>query len=722
MGIGRSQNGRVYSDRARGAGRIARRRLRWWQILLRVGWLFAFFGAAILVGVIGGTYYSLSRMLPANIDINSVQKETEEKTKIYSADGVLLAEVFEENREFIPIEQIPRQLQNAVVAIEDKYFYKHSGINLRSIGRALYENLRENRISQGGSTITQQLARNIWLSPRKTFSRKIQEAMLAVQVERNYTKEQILELYLNEVYLGSGAYGVKTAAEVYFGKDVKKLTLAEFALLAGLPQRPSSYSPYEDKELARKRRNTVLRAMAHQGYITAEEAQKAQEEPIRLAGKKPIGSTRYKAPYFVTYVLKQMIDKYGADLVYKGGLRIYTTLNYRMQQIAESAVQSGVASSRSMKVGQGALLCMEPQTGKIRAMVGGTDFRKSQFNRTTQARRQPGSSFKPIVYTAALDKGHSPDERINDSPVSYPSGSKVWRPKNYDHRYHGHVTMRTAVAQSINIPAIRMMEEVGIQEVINYAQVLGIRQELEPNLSLAIGTASVTMMEMVTVYGVFANPGNRVEPMAVAKITDRKGNLIEEFTLQVRQVISEETARQMDSLLRGVVERGTGRMVRDVPRARAKTGTTQDHRDAWFIGYTPELVTAVWVGNDDYSPMGRVWGGNVCAPIWEAFMKPTLAMILQPGGKTVTVENGEARIEEGRRSRRRRYPRPEDIYRRLETEEPVPAPDTEPEVIDTAPTNEAVDVAPADPEPAQPEPAQPPAEAKPEPASNSDAL
>jgi len=657
-----------------------------------------FFGAAVLIGVFAGTYVSLGKMLPSNIDIHNIQRETEEKTKIFSSDGVLLGEVFEENREFVPIDQVPQHLKDAIVAIEDKSFYKHSGINLRGIFRALYENFREGRMAQGGSTITQQLARNIWLTRKKTLARKLQEAILALQIERNYTKEQILELYLNEVYLGSGAYGVKTASEIYFGKSVKDLTLAECALLAGLPQRPSDYSPYEDLDLARRRRNVVLSVMAQQGYITRKEAEKAQAEPLRLAGKKPIGSSRYKAPYFVTYVLKLLSDRYGADLVYKGGLRVYTTLNYRMQQAAEQAVRSGVASNRNKKVGQGALLCIDPRTGYIRAMVGGTSFRDSQFNRCTQARRGPGSAFKPIVYTAALDNGHTPDERIHDAPVSYPGGSKPWRPQNYDHRYHGWVTMRQAIAQSINIPAIRTMEAVGIQEVIDYAHLLGIRQELEPNLSLAIGTASVTMLEMATVYGVFANGGKRVEPMAIRRITDRNGGVIEENVPEVREVISEQTAKAMDSMLRDVVERGTGRMVRDVPQARAKTGTTQDHRDAWFIGYTPELVTAVWVGNDDYTPMKRVWGGNVCAPIWKEFMLKALSLIPQGQGQTITIQPDRSLTEE-RGHKPRRYWRPPDIYRRRKgARESELAPANAPEFVNTPPEKGTQDASPSEPD------------------------
>jgi len=597
-----------------------RRRLRVFVMYVEV---VALVLLAIVLGSIAYAFWSLSRNLPSGLDV--AQYSPTEATKIISSDGVVLANIFEENREIVPITDIPDDLQHATVAIEDSRFYNHVGIDVRGIGRALMENLRTGHISQGGSTLTQQLARNVYLTREKKLSRKLQEIILALKIERNFSKEQILELYLNQVYYGSGAYGVQTAANVYFGKNVKDLTLAECALIAGLPQKPSVFNPHENLEAAVARRDVVLARMEELGYITDEQCESAKNEQVELARLKPKGIAKYKAPWFVTYVIKEVTKDLGPDQVYRGGLRIYTTLNYEMQEIAEKALREGVARSKYGNVSQGALVSIEPQTGHIKAMVGGVnpDFAKDQFNRAAQARRQPGSSFKAFVYTAAIDNGYDPYYRVSNSRITFNSGgSKPWTPKNYNGRYGGTYSLTQAVAQSVNVVAVRMAEKVGIDEVIKYARLCGIQSDLPRNLSLALGSAVVTPLELTSAYGVFAARGMRAEPICVIKITDREGSIIKENTPQTAQVLSQQTADAMSEMFRAVVTSGTGRRVRySVPNAHGKTGTTNEDKDAWFVGYTPELVTGVWVGNDNSTAMRNIWGSTGCLPIWEEFMK-----------------------------------------------------------------------------------------------------
>ncbi len=587
----------------------------------------------VTLAVVGSAFYSVMRILPSSADIASY--EPTQSTKIFSSDGVLLANIFEENREVVPIGDIPKDLQNATVAIEDERFYKHPGVDIRGIVRSLYQNIKRGHTAQGGSTLTQQLARNIYLSQERSVSRKLKEILLALELERNFSKEQILELYMNQVYYGSGAYGVQTAATLYFGKDVKDLTLAECALLAGLPQKPSGYTPYENREAAIGRRNVVLDHMEGLGYITRSECEDAKNDQVHLAGLQPKGMMQYKAPWFITYVMKELTKKFGADLMYHGGLRVHTTLNYEMQQIAEDALRTGVHNARRQRVTQGALICIDPATGYIKAMVGGVnpDFSKDQFNRTTQAKRQPGSSFKAFVYTAAIDEGFDPNYRISNEKLSYKGyGPKGWSPKNFDNKYSKSMSMKQAIAYSVNVCAVRMAEQVGIGKVITFAHMLGITSQLDPNLSLALGSSVVTPIEMCSAYGVFAAKGMRAEPTAIVRIneSDRNddGGVIEENRPVVRQVLSEQTAELMDDMFRGVVTMrgGTGYNAKSVRGARGKTGTTSDDRDAWFVGYTPELSTTVWVGNDNNSTMRDVWGGNVCAPTWAVFMRRALVI------------------------------------------------------------------------------------------------
>lgn len=616
---------------------LRRRRRPMWQRLL------IYFLLLVLLGiVVGGGYLvvllvQVSKMLPSSEQIVNLKPYV--GTRILSQDGVVLATLTNERRELAKLSEFPKQLIDAVVAIEDSQFYQHRGISPRAVFRAVWVNLRAGRYAQGGSTITMQLARNAFLTQKKTFHRKLQEALLALQMEQHLTKEQILETYLNEVYFGSGAYGAKTAARVYFDKPLNKLTLAECALLAGVIRRPSVYSPHENPELALRRRNRVLERMRELGFIDEKQYEEAVREPIRVVPLRRQGIS-YKAPYFVFHVLKQLMEDYGEDQIYKAGLTVETTLNWQMQQAAEQALREGLAKYGRGSATQGAIIAVDPHTGFIRAMVGGVEFSKSQYNATTQGRRQPGSAFKPIVYCAAIDKGVlTPDSRLLDAPVSYPSYPRPYRPKNSDGRYHGWVTVRQAIAYSINIPAVKTIAMVGPQTVIEYARKLGVESPLEPNLSLALGSSAVRPIEMAVAYGVFATGGNRCEPVAIVRVRDSEGNIVQENAPNITYgVISETTAKTMDELLKGPVRTPGGtayRVLHDFPDARGKTGTTDEGRDAWFIGYTPELVTAVWVAREVvdpvkkqkvYLPMPRIFGGTVCAPIWKEFMSKAVPL------------------------------------------------------------------------------------------------
>ena len=645
------------------------RRRPTWRRRVKLAFIYAEIMAllilAIGLGVIGGTFYSVSRILPSGPEIASYRPT--EATKIISSDGVVLAEIYEENREFVPIGKIPEDLQNATVAIEDTRFFKHFGVDFIGIARALYYNLRTGRMAQGGSTLTQQLARNIYLTREKRLSRKLQEIVLALQLERNFSKQQILELYLNQVYYGSGSYGVQTASKVYFGKQVKDLTLAECALLGGLPQKPSANSPYENRDGALARRNLVLQRMADLGYITEGQRDEAKGERLRLVGRQPGGIAKWKAPWFVSHVIKRLTDKYEVDLVYKGGLRIYTSLNYEMQKVAEKELREGVREARRKNVSQGALVCIDPENGYIKAMVGGVnpDYMKDQFNRTVQAKRQPGSSFKAFVYTAAIDNGYDPNYRLSNARITFPgAGTKPWTPRNYTGRWGGTYTIKRAVAESVNVCAVRMADKIGIDQVITYARLLGIKSPLDRTLSLALGASVVTPLEMCSAYGVFAENGMRAEPIAITRITesqgDKEGALIEENRPVTHQVLSQQTAEIMNEIFHGVVysRGGTGYAAQKVPNAHGKTGTTSNDRDAWFIGYTPELVTAVWAGNDDYSPMKGVWGGNVCAPVWTAFMLKALK-VHEKESRKEEPRIAAAEDEKKERKEERRTPRQE---------------------------------------------------------------
>lgn len=580
-----------------------------------------------VAGVLMGTAIAISGHLPA---VDALYSPPSEATRIYAADGQLIASLYQENRASVPLARIPQVLRRAVIDTEDAAFYRHHGISVRGVLRASFRNVRERGLAEGGSTITQQLARNLFLTNEKALGRKVAEILLAVQIERRLTKDEILERYLNQVYFGQGAYGIEAAAEVYFGKPAKDLTLPESALLAGLIRAPSYYSPYDHPDRAKVRRAEVLQRMLDLGDITRKQKRDSETAPVRLAEKGNLGYIGIRAPYFVSYLLPPLLQRYGEEVLYKGGLRIYTTLDLATQARADAAVRAGIeaAVKQRLNAHQAAMVVIDPQTGFIRAMIGGYDFRASQFNRAWQAHRQPGSAFKPFTYTTAVARGIPLTTMLQDEPISFPlPGGKTWEPKNFDQKWHGSITMRYALENSINVATIRLEEKVGPKAVVETARRMGIQSRLEPVLSLTLGSSDVTLLEMTSAYGVFASGGVRAAPMAVLKVTDSTGKVLEENVPQRTVVLNPEVAYVMVDLLKGVVKRGTGTAANiGIPQA-GKTGTADDYRNAWFIGFTPALVTGVWVGNDDDSPMNRVVGGGLPAKIWASFMKQVTAQM-----------------------------------------------------------------------------------------------
>lgn len=548
-------------------------------------------------------------------------------SRVYSDSNKLLAEFYLENRTPVNIAEVPEMLVKALIATEDTRFYSHHGLDLRGIGRALYRNIRAGKVLEGGSTLTQQLAKVLFLTPERSYSRKLKEMILSLRIEQRYTKHEILSLYLNQIYFGSGAYGVEAAAKIYFGKTVKDLNIAECALLAGLPRSPKYYSPFKAPTSALGRRAYVLNRMVAVGAITKDQAEDAKRTLLPVQNSFKAGGP---APYFVEYVRQKVEERFGSSILYTGGLNIYTSINDELQQYAEQSISSGLAmiESRHRKKErsalQSALIALEPSTGRIQAMVGGRDFNQSQFNRAWQALRQPGSAFKPILFAAALDKGFGASDLLDDSPFSIKLDRKnYWAPENFTRSYQGSVTLRKALAQSLNIPTIRLLEKIGVDDAIQYARKLGIKSQLHPYLSLALGSSDVTLSELTTAFAVFANHGTRIGPVSILTITDSAGRILYTNDSMPVEVIKPETAFLMTNLLKGAIESGTGWKARELGRpAAGKTGTTNDYRDAWFIGYTPVLVTGVWVGYDDQKSIGpKETGARAALPIWLDFMK-----------------------------------------------------------------------------------------------------
>jgi penicillin-binding protein 1A len=679
---------------------------------------------AISLGVAGGLFAAYLRDLPTLDALEEYQPSL--VTTLYSDQDEPFATFYEQKRMWVPLDKMSRHLINGIIAVEDAQFYQHRGINFRGIARALLANIRALRPVEGGSSITQQLAKLLFLTPEKSLSRKVKEALLAIEIERHYPKDKILELYLNQVYFGHGAYGVESAAQTYFKKSVDQLNLSEAATLVGLPRAPNYYSPITDRERAMRRRDHVLTRMLERGFITSEQA--AQASSVSF-DESLFARTRNLAPYFVEHMRQNLEENYGTYGVYHGGLKVYTTLNVAMQRSADAALIQGLreidkargfrplshrASTASVpgrvspaylipkageilsgtvtkilpnaiavqvgefrgevvfdktpwldasqpdqqfRVGmnvkvqvlsvdkqrktlelsleqdpviEGAFLALDPRDGGIKAMVGGYDFERSKFNRALQAKRQPGSAFKPFVYAAAFDRGFTPSTIIEDSPVRYPiivDGKRIeWSPANYDRKFRGPTTLRYGLEHSINVIAVKLIERVGVDPVIILAHEMGIESNLRREYALALGVSEVTLAEMVSAFGVLARDGIRFTPYVIRHVIDNQGAVLEEHAPESHRVMREETAFILTNVLKGVVERGTGSRARVLGRPiAAKTGTTQEATDAWFLGYSPSLVAGVWVGYDTKRSLGpHESSATLAVPIWTRFMQQAL--------------------------------------------------------------------------------------------------
>ncbi len=684
------------------------------------------FGLLVLLSALAGAFGGL--LLVYSTDLPQVEQlETYRPistTELYDIQGRTIGTFALQRRVVASYQDFPPVLRDALISIEDKDFYRHWGVNFWRIAGAAYRDIESGGKVQGASTLTMQLARNLFLSPDRSFHRKIQEALLAIQIERRFTKDQIFTLYANQIYLGHGVYGFEAASEFYFSKPAKQLTLSEAALIAGLPKSPAYYSPINHSEHAIHRRNLVINAMLEDGKVTASQAADARNAPLALNVARDPNSL---APYFVEEVRRYLENKYGTDQVHEGGLRVYTTLDMDLQSAANQSVLDGLAayekrhgwkghlenillegqtlagykhpdwdadlnigsyshalisaassSSVTVRLGaynanlsqadvvwtrqkiakiltvgdviyvkvigldpggrarvsleqdsgaQGALLAIDNASGDVRAMVGGRDFNLSKFNRSNQALRQVGSSFKPYVYTAAIDQGARPDDAIVDAPVIFQTASGPYFPHNFDEKYEGTITLRRALAQSRNIPALKLADKLGIRNVEDYARKFGITSPLPPYLPVALGAAEVTLFEQTSAYSVFPDDGVRLVPRLVTKVTDYDGRVLEEDYPEVKDVITSRTARLMTSMLEGVVQHGTAVAATrlKIPLA-GKTGTTNDFTDAWFIGFSPSLTAGVWVGFDEKISLGaKETGARAALPIWMDFMSAASA-------------------------------------------------------------------------------------------------
>lgn len=704
--------------------------------------LFLLFLIVAAAAGMGGLYFYFASDLPRISSLADYRPPV--VTTVYSQDRKKIGEFYKQRRIVVPFSEMPETIVNAFIAAEDARFYEHEGIDLHSIIRAFFRNLEAGRIVQGGSTITQQVAKSFFLTPERSYTRKIKEAILAYRIDKRFSKEQILFLYLNQIYLGHGAYGVEAAAQNYFGKSVGELDIAECAMLAGLPQAPSRYSPYHSPELAKQRQIYVLNRMRQEGMISRRAAEDAIRREIAIKERK--NWYKEQVPYYTEHVRRLLIDAYGKEMVYTGGLKVYTAVDTEMQEKGREAVSKGLedldqrqgyrgplqhlapeeiesvskeiqeeiadeplgkgrriravvisvddtADTVTIRMGnergvialsdmrwarppdpqtlytsarigdpgevlsvgdvirvrikgkntegglweaaldqkpevQAALLCIETGSGLVKAMIGGRDFSESQFNRAIQSRRQPGSAFKPIIYAAALDKGYTPASIIFDSPVVFKDTREdfTWKPKNYDQTFHGATLFRTGLVKSRNIITVKILQDIGIDHAISYARKLGITSRLDRDLSLALGSSGVSLLEIVRAYSVFANQGMRIPPRFITRIEDRDGTVIFENPPEKKEVIDKSTAYIVTHLLTEVVQSGTGWRVKAIGRPVAgKTGTTNNLYDAWFVGYSPRYVTGVWVGFDEERSLGKKeTGSRAASPIWLDFMKKVL--------------------------------------------------------------------------------------------------
>ena len=688
--------------------------------LLRIGFWTSLLVVVIGLGATGGLVIGLFRDLPSLEGLEDYQPSI--ATTLYSDSDEPFHSFYEQRRTLVPLAKVPVQLKQAILAVEDAHFYEHRGLSLRGIVRAFVMNLISGRKLQGGSTITQQLARGLFLTPEKNLTRKVKEALLSLEIERHYSKDKILELYCNLVYFGHGAYGVEAAAQTYFQKSVTDLTLPEAAMIAGLPSAPNRFSPIGDQARARRRREHVLGRMLDQQYITEPQMEQANRSPFNEALFTRKSSV---APYFVEHIRQILEETYGAYALYNTGLKVYTTLNLPMQRAAEEALVGGIREldkshgfrppkkePARMRVGpytprpgeivsatilkakgkalevqlgrykgeipfeslawtkltqpaanfpegsqilvqilsvdearktvqltleqepdlEGALVAINPHDGSIKALIGGYNFERSKFNRATQAKRQPGSAFKPFVYGAAFDRGLTPSTVIEDSPISFRThvGGKVveWAPENFDRKFHGPMTLRRALENSINVVTVKLIQRVGVDAVIKLAHQVGIESELRREIALALGVSEVTPLELVSAYGVFANGGVRNEPFAIRKVTDSQGRILEQHLPDPQEVMRPETAYVLVNVMKGVIERGTGARAKVLERPLAgKTGTSSDAGDVWFVGFSPSLVAGVWLGYDQRRSLGghAATGGALALPIWIQFMQKALA-------------------------------------------------------------------------------------------------
>ena len=691
---------------------------------------------------IGGIYFYLSRDLPKISSLSDYRPSL--ITTVYSDDNRKIAEFYKERRIILPISEMSEMLINAFIAAEDARFFKHKGIDLSSIIRAYLKNIEAGTIVQGGSTITQQVTKSLLLTPERNYTRKVKEAILAYRIDKKFTKEEILFLYLNQIYLGHGAYGVEAAAGNYFGKSAKDLNLAECAILAGLPQAPSRYSPFKSPEKAKQRQIYVLNRMIAEGYITNIQATEAINTELDIKPRR--NWYIEKVPFYTEHIRRYIEKKYGPDALYNDGLKIYTAVNIEMQKAARREIEKGLKAldkrqgyrgpvqfltteeieafskklmeeleknpaeegkivngvvievndtndTVTVRIGniqgiiniagmrwarkpdtevpcykvrvehpgevldigdvilvkfknkiidsdiweleleqepeaQAAMLSIEAETGHVKVLLGGRDFRKSQFNRAIQSKRQPGSAFKPIIYAAAIDKGYTPASVIIDSSIVFQDTERdfTWKPRNYEEKFYGPTLLRDAIAKSRNVVTIKILKDLGIDYVIDYARKLGITSNLSRDLSIALGSSGMSLLEIVRAYSVFSNLGCLVEPVFITKIIDRDGNVLEETAGKRKKVIDQSTAYIITSLLEGVVKYGTGRRVRELNRPVAgKTGTTNNLHDAWFVGYTPRYITGTWVGFDEETSLGEgETGAKAASPIWLGFMKYVL--------------------------------------------------------------------------------------------------
>ena len=690
-----------------------------------------------------GIYFCIIKKLPKISGLTDYKPPV--ITTIYSDDNRKIAEFYKERRIICPLSNISKILQNAFIAAEDARFYQHKGIDIISIIRAFIKNIEAGVIVQGGSTITQQVAKSFFLTPERSYIRKIKEIILSYNISKKFTKEEILFLYLNQIYLGHGAYGVQAASENYFGKSVNELDIAESAMLAGLPQAPSRYSPFRFPKKAKQRQIYVLNRMLAEGYITNIQASEAISKKLDIKSRR--NWYIEEVPYYTEHIRRYIENKYGKDILYNEGYKIYAAVNIEMQKAARLEIEKGLkhldkrqgyrgpvrhlaheeieafitkctdeidivspladsiltgvvtnvndteayvtvqmgsfsgilkvdnmrwarkpnhevpyyqARIKSpgdvLKTGdvilvrvnkkientdmfdlsleqvpsvQAALLCMEADTSYVKVMIGGREFKKSQFNRAIQSKRQPGSAFKPVIYAAAIDKGYTPATMLIDSPVIFhdPRNAFTWKPKNYKEKFYGPTLLREAIVKSRNVVTIKILQDIGIDYAINYASKLGITSKLSRNFSIALGSSGISLLECVQVYSVFCNSGYLIKPVFITKIVDRDGNIIEEEKTDRKRVIEKSTAYIMTSLLEGVVKHGTGYRARALKRpAAGKTGTTNNLFDAWFVGYTPDYITGVWVGFDNEKSLGEgETGSRAASPIWLGFMKNILS-------------------------------------------------------------------------------------------------